>query len=223
MLRELAPAEVDDMGLRSYLDGNWCSRKAAWGKVRVVLALANCQPDDVVLDFGCGTGILLALLRGIPKKMYACDINTQAAQRMVKELAIPNIHFLSPDELAQLPRREVTTIVAANVLEHVPDVTRLAHEFFSLLACDGTLVVSGPTENLLYRLGRWIVGFSGDYHVRTIDDIFATLISSGRFQRRVQRHFPLPGPACLYRIGVFNPTGDSTPLPSAQRGIVFDQ
>lgn len=40
-----------------------------------------------------------------------------------------------------------------------------------LLKPDGTLLVSGPTESWWYRLGRRVVGFSGEYHVRSIHDI----------------------------------------------------
>ena len=198
-------SEIDEMGIPSYLDGNWLSRKAAWGKVRIVLKLANCRTDDVVLDFGCGTGILLALTKGTPKKVYACDINTGAAKLMVEEFGIPNVEFVSPEKLVDLPSGEITKIVAANVLEHVPNVTELARDFARLLAHNGRLIVSGPMENFMYRLGRRIVGFSGDYHVRTVNDIFDDISASECFKVDRRRVFPLPGPMCLYRVASFTP------------------
>jgi len=43
---------------------------------------------------------------------------------------------------------------------------------------DSLLVVSGPTENLLYRAGRLCAGYSGHYHVSTIYQI----------ERELRRH-----------------------------------
>ena len=35
----------------------------------------------------------------------------------------------------------------------------------------GVMILSGPTENALYRLGRKIAGFDGHYHTTTIHHI----------------------------------------------------
>ncbi|KKK93945.1 hypothetical protein LCGC14_2687800 [marine sediment metagenome] len=204
---ELDASDIDEMGLPSYLDGSWLSRRMAWGKLDVLITLASFQPEDVVLDFGCGTGILLALINKRVKKVFATDINPRMAKLVVRELGIANVEFLPVEAVPQLPSGEVTKIVAANVLEHVPDLQRVITDFGKIMAPTSRLIVSGPTENLLYRFGRWTVGFSGDYHVRGIDDIFAEVGSSEDLVLQSQRAFPLPGPFCLYRIASFLPSG----------------
>jgi 2-polyprenyl-3-methyl-5-hydroxy-6-metoxy-1,4-benzoquinol methylase len=64
-------------------------------------------------------------------------------------------------------------IVALDVLEHVDNLQETVANFVRMLTRRGQLIVSGPTENYLYKLGRRIAGpeYSGDYHVRNIYDI----------------------------------------------------
>ena len=47
------------------------------------------------------------------------------------------------------------------------------------------VIVSGPTENKLYQLGRRIAGreFTGAYHVRNVDSIGELLTRVGRVER----------------------------------------
>jgi len=52
------------------------------------------------------------------------------------------------------------------------------------------LIVSGPTENRAYELGRWIAGFSGDYHVRSVFDVEHDVAKS-KLVRESLRQLPL--------------------------------
>jgi SAM-dependent methyltransferase len=49
-------------------------------------------------------------------------------------------------------------IVALDVLEHVKDLESVLASLLRLLASGGRLVVSGPTENIFYRIGRRLSG-----------------------------------------------------------------
>jgi hypothetical protein len=42
-----------------------------------------------------------------------------------------------------------------------------------LLSPNGIIIISGPTENILYKIGRVFAGnrFTGDYHVTTISKV----------------------------------------------------
>lgn len=76
-------------------------------------------------------------------------------------------------------------IVAADVLEHI-DVDKLDKfliTFYQKLKGRGRLIVSGPTENFVYRIGRIIAGFAGkgDYHHTNID----------RLIEKIQKYFIL--------------------------------
>jgi hypothetical protein len=54
-------------------------------------------------------------------------------------------------------------------------------------------ILSGPTENSLYRLGRRAARFAGDYHKTTIHDI-EQLVEARRFVRLSRSRVPLGVP-----------------------------
>jgi hypothetical protein len=88
------------------------------------------------------------------------------------------------------------------VLEHVEERPALLESMKRWLAPGGRLVISGPTENALYRFGRRLVGFTGHYHVTNVSHVFADADAVGLTRLR-SRSWPLPGPLCLYRICAF--------------------
>ncbi|HYT32639.1 MAG TPA: methyltransferase domain-containing protein, partial [Thermoanaerobaculia bacterium] len=106
-----------------------------------------------------------------------------------------------PDSLKELPAETFDTIVCLDVLEHVDSLPEVVAEFVRLLKPDGRLIVSGPTESILYRAGRRLAGFSGHYHVRNIYEIERYL--SRFFHLSVARR--LVWPITLFRITVGRP------------------
>ena len=63
----------------------------------------------------------------------------------------------------------------------------------------GRMLVSGPTENALYRLGRRIAGFDGHYHKVTIYDVERALAE--RLECLCVQRVPLTLP--LFRLSVW--------------------
>lgn len=191
---------TDEQAVPSYLRGWWLSRRVFWGKLGPIVAAAAPARGERLLDFGCGTGILLPTWAGRGAHTWATDLHLEMARSLSRRFALEGVTFLAPDAWeSAIPDASLDVIVAANVLEHVEDRPALYATFRRKLAPRGRLVVSGPTENALYRLGRKLIGFSGDYHVTTIADLLAEIPAAG-FVPRFERRYPLPGPACLYRI-----------------------
>ena len=62
-------------------------------------------------------------------------------------------------------------VFAIDSLEHNDNFGELLGELTERLAPNGIFVLSGPSENYLYRLGRRVAGFEGHYHHTTIYDI----------------------------------------------------
>ena len=79
------------------------------------------------------------------------------------------------------------------ILRHV-DLPGTIEQLCRLLKRRGTIVVSGPTENLAYRFGRKVAGpvYSGDYHVRSIYDIRRVLEQFTRVQTLATLYYPVP-------------------------------
>ena len=78
----------------------------------------------------------------------------------------------------------------------------------------GQLLVSGPTENFLYRIGRTIAGFSGEQHVTNIYAIENVLAE--RLERVAVKTSPFGVP--LFRLSVAASTaGDRNDRPKRQQ------
>ena len=73
--------------------------------------------------------------------------------------------------LDDAPDGEYDWVFAIDSLEHNENYPELLEHISQKLAPEGILVLSGPTENGLYRLGRRVAGFTGEYHMSNIYDI----------------------------------------------------
>lgn len=193
---------TDEMAVPAYLEGNWLSRFIFWRRLRHIIRLAHLLPNTNVLDFGCGTGILLPRLAADGRTVFATDLHLEFSQSLVKTFELRGIELVSADQWQErIPDGQMETIIAADVLEHIRERGELLSALGRKLAPGGRLVICGPTENPLYRLGRSIVGFSGHYHVTTIQQVIADATAVGL--RPVKSiSFPLPGPGCLFKIAV---------------------
>jgi len=89
-----------------------------------------------------------------------------------------------------VPAESLGAILALEVLEHVDDIESLVAEFCRALGRRGYLLCGLPTENILYRTGRRLAGFSGAYHLRNPRDVLRTLDAHLKC-RRVGRLYPL--------------------------------
>ena len=192
LLAGAAPGSFDEMALPSYTHSNRAMAWLFWKRLDVAFGLAGDLNGRSVLDFGCGGAVSFRRLAERGCRITGCDRDAQALAREVcRRLGLQAEIVADLDELAG---RSFDLILALDVLEHVDDLSGYLRRFAGLLAPGGRLVVSGPTENLLYRLGRRLAGFSGHYHVRNIYDIEKGLRAAGFRNlavRALYRPFPL--------------------------------
>jgi hypothetical protein len=108
--------------------------------------------------------------------------------------------------LESLPSSQYAAIFALDALEHNHNVAEIVDLLVASLRSDGVLIISGPTENSLYKMGRRIAGFSGHYHKTTIYDIERIVEQRLRLERR--RVLPLGVPlfsiSCWRKSPVLN-------------------
>jgi 2-polyprenyl-3-methyl-5-hydroxy-6-metoxy-1,4-benzoquinol methylase len=192
LLAGVAPGAFDEMALPSYTHSNRAMAWLFWKRLDAAFDLAGDLTAKSVLDFGCGGAVSFRRLSAQGCRITGCDRDAQALAREVcRRLGVQAEVVADLDEVAG---RSFDLILALDVLEHVDELAAYLHRFAGLLAPGARLVVSGPTENLLYRLGRRLAGFSGHYHVRNIYDIEEGLRGAG-FEnlalRTLYRPFPL--------------------------------
>lgn len=100
-----------------------------------------------VLDFGCYTGGLLALLEGEYER-YGIEINRAAAAEAAKIAGRPI--FSSVEEVPEQLRFDV--IIACDVVEHMVDPVSIIRELGHLLSENGILILTtGDSENSLWN------------------------------------------------------------------------
>jgi len=134
-----------------------------------------------ILDFGCGTGILSYLLAHYGYKVIAADIDLKTLCLIKEKIPFPdNIEFFEGDILNKnLDYYSFDIIAALDCLEHIENFKQYLLYFKKLLKPGGIIIVSGPTENWLYKFCRKIAGptFTGEYHVNNIYKIKAVILS----------------------------------------------
>lgn len=196
----MPPEAVNETAVPSYTHANPLIRRLFRKRLETALALAGIGTAERVLDFGTGSGILLASLVRVAGHVAATDLDVTPARQMVAELGVP----VEIVEHAEFPAwaadhaGRLDVIMALDVFEHFTsdELATVSAQLRSLVAAGGRLVVSGPTESTAYRIGRRIAGFRNTYHYRSVFDIDAQLREhwrpqASRFIPRLPRAFLL--------------------------------
>ena len=207
----LPAGAIAETAVPSYCHPNPLLRWLFWKRLDVALELAALSPADDVLDFGCGSGVLLPSLHAAARHVVATDLDIGPARSVVAALDLPT-ELVPADRFAAWSAAQpgrFGCILALDVLEHVEDdeLSVLAGRLRALLAPHGRLIVSGPTESVMYQVGRFVAGFHGGYHHRSIFDIARVLRRAwDPEEERVVPRLPLPRAFLVTR---YRPIGGS--------------
>lgn len=185
VLAESEQGRLDEAGFPAYSHPNPLINWLFWQRLRVVMDYIEAgAPYKHILDFGCGSGVMLPFLCKISTHVTGLDIDLLPFERVSRQRAFP-ANLLVRDArkvtLKDLPKASFELIVATDVLEHVEDLPGTLNDMKELLKPfdkaqgrpGGQIIISGPTENFLYKLGRKLAGpeYSGDYHERGIREV----------------------------------------------------
>lgn len=201
---DIPQCQLDEMAVPSYLHSNpligWLLRK----RHHAILNVAQLAGNESVLDFGCGIGLLLPTLCERARNVHATDLVPKLAEYLARKNHLP-VTFHSSDRLDQtLPDTSLDVIIAQESMEHLDDPGHYISLFQRKLKPNGRLVMSGPTENLVYRIGRLIAGFGGKqgYHRCSVDQLDSLLRSAG-WERSARQTLPFHFPPHIYKIASY--------------------
>lgn len=175
----------DETALPSYTHNNKLIRWAFYKRIDTALKIAGDLKNKSVLDFGSGGGILLKYLYENNCKILACENQFyQLTQDVSDKLGI-KIGVCK--NIFEIKNTKFDVIFALDVLEHIDNPGRYIDKFHDLASDNTKIIVSGPTENFLYKTGKLFAGFSGHYHITDIYQIEKKLKESG-FKNKVLKN-----------------------------------
>jgi 2-polyprenyl-3-methyl-5-hydroxy-6-metoxy-1,4-benzoquinol methylase len=155
--------DLSESCVLSYTHPNMLAALVAWNRLYIARRLyKKYSTGNEVLDFGAGSGELGRLLSSESSYTYIEEI-VELANLIETEIKSAN-----RSDLSNLKKLKYDAIFCLDSLEHNTNYMDLTERLLSSLKPGGVLIVSGPTENVLYRLGRKVAGFTGDYHVTNI-------------------------------------------------------
>lgn len=198
VLNESEKGRLDEAAFPAYSHRNPVINWLFWQRLRTVMEFVKkAKPYEYILDFGCGSGVMLPFLSDISSHVIAMDVDLLPLQRVQNHIPLAkNIEVIDASEtfITNLPINHYDLIIALDVLEHVQDLPRTLNELLALLKPNGQLIVSGPTENILYQIGRKIAGpeYSGAYHERGIAEIKDELRKIASLQPIATLYWPIP-------------------------------
>ena len=186
--------EVEESCVVSYSHSNPAVALAAWSRVMMAVRFwRRYARQGPILDFGAGTGEIHHFLdTGQSYHFIEADDSLAGALGSF-------VSGARRETLENLPPGTFACVMALDSLEHNDDVAAIVDRLVPALAPGGVLIVSGPTENALYRLARSIARFRDHFHKTTIYHIEAILAE--RFTRLEVHGVPLGLP--LFRVSAW--------------------
>jgi SAM-dependent methyltransferase len=134
------------------------------------------QPDDAILDLGCGYGQFINHARARTK--YAIDLNPHSRLSLGQEVI-----FFEQDCSAPwpLPDRSLDVIFTSNFFEHLPAkalLEKTIHEAARCLKKDGRIIAMGP--NIRHAAGAYWDFW--DHHIALSERSLAELLETNGFR-----------------------------------------
>lgn len=168
--------EIKEAAFPSYAHGNPLIDYLFWKRLKYAYRKTMNHGSGLrVLDFGCGSGVMSYMLASAGHQITAVDVEFRPLEKVKSKISFPaNVNFREGDLTAMdIEPLSFDVILALDVLEHIETPESLYKCFAKILKPGGVLIVSGPTENFLYKIGRKLAGkeFTGEYHHKNIADI----------------------------------------------------
>ena len=176
--------QIEESCIPSYIHKNLAAAGISWWRLACAAkAYHRHHPKGPVLDFGAASGELFHVLQ--PTENYHF---VELSDKLSEALVNFNPEALRQTKDTMLPNN-YGAVFALDCLEHNDDIPELLELIQKTLTKDGLLILSGPTENWMYKLGRRLAGFTGHYHTTNICDI--ERMSEALFSKVEQRMIPL--------------------------------
>lgn len=154
---------------------------------RAILAAAAPRGNERALEFGCGTGLVTALLAPAVEHIVAADNSPgmlEVLRRKARELGLGNVEPRRVDVGREVPRGPFDLIFSGMTLHHIDDVAGLLRRLAAELAPGGCIAVAdlesedgtfhGDAEGIMHH------GFDANAVVGWLQDAGLAHAAAGR-------------------------------------------
>ncbi|MBI2853338.1 MAG: methyltransferase domain-containing protein [Chloroflexi bacterium] len=112
------------------------------------------KPEGMVLDLGCGTGLITRQFIGHRQTVLALDMNPWALSRMDGKPWV--IKIQADAELLPIRDSSVSLVVVTEVIEHLEAPERAAREIFRVSRRGARVIGSVPSTSNIWKLRRYL-------------------------------------------------------------------
>ena len=175
--------KTDELSAPLYLHKNFLVRKTFIDRFKKAYSLASFK-GKTVLDYGCGSGIFLQAISNEIEHGIGVDLDIEVAKQIVSAKNIVLKEINNEKDIESFSKFNIITCF--DVLEHIQNLEPVLDTFQKKLEPGGSIIISGPTENFLYKLARVItrLGVSGrllgeEEHVSNIKDVKELMVKKG--------------------------------------------
>ncbi|MCG5053170.1 MAG: methyltransferase domain-containing protein [Myxococcales bacterium] len=131
------------------------------GVSAALLARVPLEPDQTVLDFGAGTGLLTGAIAPKVGSVFAVDTSPAMLAQLTAKLASSGkVEPVCQDLLAAPLGRRVDLIISAMAMHHVQDTAALLRTFFEHLVPGGRVALADLDRE------------PGDFHPPEVEGVF---------------------------------------------------
>lgn len=177
-------------------------------RLKKIIKVGKLNPNDSILDLGCGEGFFISLLPNV-KKITGIDISKLALKRAKEITSSKNNVELKWGDAHKLNIEDkyFDKVFSSEMLEHIPHPRKAIKEIHRVLKNNGIAVISVPDEKriklimkiakiflLTKLLGSKRKQEKYDWHLHEADKNFIYNISSGLFNvKKIYRTPPVIG------------------------------
>jgi 2-polyprenyl-3-methyl-5-hydroxy-6-metoxy-1,4-benzoquinol methylase len=190
LVEEFGRERLEETAFPVYANRLYAARYLGWSRIRAAQRRIEAVPArERALDFGAGLGVMLPFLSARFERVVACDTDPAITEFMVERLGLDNVEVVPT---VTSTTGDFDTITALDVLEHIKEIDTIYRSLLAVTRPDGQWVISGPTENQLYRAMRIIARTTGEGHVHTVHDVLGAVPTAMRHVWHARLPFGLP-------------------------------
>jgi tRNA (cmo5U34)-methyltransferase len=147
-----------------------------------ILDCVALSSDDVVMDFGCGTGLVGLNIAPFVKKLIGADLSNnmlEAFKTKAQAGNLANVEAMGLEVDSDLSHLELDVIVSAMALHHIENPHKQFEKFSSAIKSGGVLAIA----DLAKEDGSFHENNSGVYHFGFLEEEFERFFVENGFEK----------------------------------------